>query len=51
MRENLRYKILFLSFAVLLFPLKGLPPDKTSALLIIVSSTGAILNHIHLNLR
>lgn len=34
MRRNLRYKILFLSFAVLLFPLKGLTVDRTMALLI-----------------
>ena len=34
MRRNLRYKILFLSFALLLFPLKGLTVDKATALLI-----------------
>jgi amidohydrolase len=32
MQGNLRYKILFFSFALLLFPLKGLTVDKTTAL-------------------
>jgi len=32
MQGNFRYKILFLSFALLLFPLKGLTVDKTTAL-------------------
>jgi len=32
MRRNLRHKILFLSFVLLLFPLKGLTVDKTTAL-------------------
>jgi len=32
MQGNLRYKILFLSLALLLFPLKGLTVDKTTAL-------------------
>ncbi len=32
MQENLRYKILFFLFALLLFPLKGLTVDKTTAL-------------------
>lgn len=32
MQGNLRYKILFISFALLLFPLKGLTVDKTTAL-------------------
>ncbi|KKM22288.1 hypothetical protein LCGC14_1626870, partial [marine sediment metagenome] len=32
MQGNLRYKILLLSFALLLFPLKGITVDKTTAL-------------------
>lgn len=32
MQGNLRYKILFFSFVLLLFPLKGLTVDKTTAL-------------------
>ena len=32
MQRNLRYKFLFFSFALLLFPLKGLTVDKTTAL-------------------
>lgn len=32
MQENIRYKILFFLFALLLFPLKGLTVDKTTAL-------------------